>query len=114
MVSRQAITEALKARLISVKERGLVMAQVLKARADIAATRRRLRRVFAELGEETFNRLETGKGLAPGDPGADPLLVRIRGLQAELTQQEVVLQQILQEGSCPCCGDKDATPGGAA
>jgi hypothetical protein len=111
MVSRQEIAEVLKARLASVKERGRAMAQILKARADIAATRRRLRRVFAELGEEAFNRLEAGKELTPGDAGVDPLLVRIRGLQAELAQQEVVLQQIIQDGRCPACGGKGAASG---
>ncbi|MBT4497045.1 MAG: hypothetical protein HOC74_04950 [Gemmatimonadetes bacterium] len=96
MASKEEITETLKAQFTSIKERGKVLAQMLKARADIAATRRRMRSVFADLGEEVYGRMAADQeGAWSGDDAFDAYKARIEGLQAELNQQELVLQEVM-------------------
>ena len=41
MRTKEEITQTIKEQFVNVRERGRVLAQALKARADIAATRRR-------------------------------------------------------------------------
>ncbi len=95
MASREEITETLKAQFASVKERGKVLAQTLKARTDIAATRRRMRSAFADLGEEVYGRMAADQEGAWSDDALDAYKARIEGLQAELNQQELVLQEVM-------------------
>ena len=51
MGTKKQLTDSLKERLVDVAERGKVIGQALKVRADMAATRRSLRATYAELGE---------------------------------------------------------------
>ena len=51
MRPKQELTQAIRTQFVNVRERGRILAQALKVRADIAATRRRLRLTFADLGE---------------------------------------------------------------
>jgi hypothetical protein len=95
MASKEEITETLKAQFASIKERGKVLAQALKARTDIAATRRRMRAVFADLGEEVYGRMAADQEGAWSDDAFDAYKARIEGLQAELNQQELVLQEVM-------------------
>ncbi len=95
MASRQEITESLRAGLSTVRARGQHVARVLRARTDVAVTRRRLHKAQAELGLAAFTALEAGQGLSPGEASVEPLLVRLRGLNVELSQAELALQQLL-------------------
>ncbi|MFH1566831.1 MAG: hypothetical protein ABIL09_02455, partial [Gemmatimonadota bacterium] len=61
MPTKKPIAEALRERLAEVAGRGRVLAQALRVRVDMAATRRRLRATFAELGEEAYGRLLSGR-----------------------------------------------------
>ena len=54
MRTKEEITQTIKEQFVNVRERGRVLAQALKARADIAATRRRMRSTFADLGEAVY------------------------------------------------------------
>ena len=98
MPTKRQIADTLKDRIADVAERGRVVGQVLKMRADIALTRRRLRSTLADLGESIYDRMENGS--AP-ELGEDPMLSsfqeRIAGLKAELKFQETELQQIVQD-----------------
>ena len=97
MRTKEEITQAIKTQFINVRERGRILALALKARADIAATRRRLRSTFADLGEATYERLEEGKTVDWGENMGDYKL-RIEGLQAELRQREDALKKIVEGG----------------
>ena len=96
MTSKEEITEAIRAQFASVKERGRVLAQALKARADIAATRRRLRGAFADLGEEVYGRMAADEqGPWSEDVELTDHQMRIEGVKAELRQRERALQSIM-------------------
>ena len=96
MPTRRQITDVLKDRFEDVKERGKILGQALKVRTEIAATRRRLRSTYAELGEEIYNRLKAGT--QPGDSSLDGFCDRVDGIKAELKDQEEDLRQIMKEG----------------
>jgi hypothetical protein len=98
MPTKRQLADTLKERFAGVAERGRVVAQALKMRADIALTRRRLRSTLADLGESIFARMESGS--APeleSDPMLSSFHERIAGLKAELKFQETELQQIVQD-----------------
>jgi hypothetical protein len=96
MASKEEIAEAIRIQFANVKERGRVLAQALKARADIAATRRRLRSAFADLGEEIYARMTAGeKGPWSEDVELEDFRTRIEGVKAELRQRERALQEIM-------------------
>jgi len=98
MATKRQIAEVLKERFANVAEHGRVLGLALKARADIAVTRRRLRSTLADLGEKFYTRMDSGQA---GELGNDPLLVsfqeRITGLKAELRLQEAGLKEIVEE-----------------
>ena len=113
MPSRKEIMETIKARFADAREHGQVLAQALKVRADIAVTRRRLRLTFAELGEYVYDEVESGRMVAPGqDPELADYRSRVKGLHAELRQQEAELT-VIMEGGPSATRDAD-TAGGAA
>lgn len=99
MVTKRQLVETLKERLANVAERGRVLGQALGVRADMAATRRRLRATLAELGEEVHARLKAGQaeGLA-ADIKIKAMQEQIDGLKAELRLQEMELREIMQSG----------------
>ncbi len=92
MRSKEEITDAIKAQFVNVRERGKILAHALKARADIAATRRRLRSTFADLGETVYARIDSGEFAS--DASLDDFKLRIEGLKAELRQREEALKTI--------------------
>ena len=95
-MAKKQITETLKERLAGMAERGRVLGQALKVRADLAATRRRLRTTFAELGEEVYGRLKDGEISADSTLGT--LRERIDGFKAEVRMKEDELREIMQNG----------------
>ena len=95
MASKEEITGMIKAQFANMKVRGRVLGQALKARADIAATRRRLRTAFADLGEKTYGRMAAGGWKE--DAELSTYKVRIEGIKAELQQQETALKEIVAE-----------------
>lgn len=99
MSTKKPIAEVLRARLAGVAERGRVLGQALKVRADMAATRRRLRLTFSELGEEAYARLADGR--LEEDARFAALRQRIDGLKAEVRLREDELRGIMQGGSRP-------------
>ena len=96
MATRKQIAESLRVRFADVAERGRVLGQALKMRADMAVTRRRLRSTMADLGEKIYLRMDSGEA---EDLCQDPLLVsyqeRICGLKAELRIQETELREVM-------------------
>jgi len=97
MPTREEITETIKAQFANVRERGRILAQALRARADIAATRRRLRATFADLGEEVYERMAAGPDQGwSDDADLAAYKARIEGLKAELGQREKALKEILE------------------
>ena len=97
MYTKEEISAGIKAQFINVKERGRVLARALKARAALAATRRRLRAAFAELGEHVYEKIEAGQAWGRGeDAELAPFQTRIRGLKMELCQREEALRAILE------------------
>ncbi|MFH1567606.1 MAG: hypothetical protein ABIL09_06345, partial [Gemmatimonadota bacterium] len=101
--------------------RGRVLAQALRVRVDMAATRRRLRATFAELGEEAYGRLLSGR--LGEDAELAGFRLRIQGLMAEIRQREAELREIMQCGCGPAApgparsggdggGDGETTPAG--
>ena len=97
MYTKEEISAGIKTQFTNVKERGRVLARALKARAAIAATRRRLRAAFAELGEHIYERTEAGQAWGRGeDTDLASFQVRIRGLKTELSQREEALRAILE------------------
>lgn len=108
MVKTQ-IAETLKERLVDVAERGRVIGQALKVRADLAATRRRLRATYAELGEEVYGRIVSGELDA-----ADSLAIlrqRIDAFKEEVRERELELRQIMRSGLKADGADNSATGG---
>ena len=96
MMTKKQIAEALKDRLADVAVRGRVVGQALKVRADLAATRRRVRTTFAELGEEVYGRLQAGE--LDGDARLNALKERIDGFKAEVRMKEEELREIMRSG----------------
>lgn len=98
MASEKGITGTIKTRFAHVRERAGLMAQALKARAEIAATRRRLRGAYADLGEEVYGRIVAS---SPGPWSEDSVLqefrVRIDGVKAEVRQREKALERLLEK-----------------
>ena len=95
MVKTQ-IAETLKGRLAEVAQRGRVIGQALKVRADLAATRRRQRATFAELGEEVYRRIKDQQLNADGPLAA--LEDRIDNYKAEVRAREQELREIMRNG----------------
>lgn len=94
MRTKEEITQTIRTQFVNVRERGRVLAHALKARADIAATRRRLRSTFADLGEVVYTRLDAGETVDLVEDLGDYKL-RIEGLKAELRQREEALKKII-------------------
>ena len=106
---KRQLAEALKERLSDVAERGRVIGQALKVRADLAATRRRLRATYAELGEEAYGRIVSGELDA-----VDALAIlrqRIDDFKEEVRERELELRQIMRSGF-KADGDGDSANGG--
>ena len=99
MSTKKQVAELVRKRLADVAKRGRVLGQALKVRADMAATRRRLRGTYAELGEEVYARIKAGDMVADGQLSG--LRERIDGLRAEVKSREAELRQIMQGGSKP-------------
>jgi len=99
MSTKKPIADVLRERLTDVAERGRVLGQALKVRADMAATRRRLRLTFAELGEEAYAQIADGR--LPESPAFVALRQRIDGLKAEVRQREDELRQVMHGGLRP-------------
>ena len=98
MLTKDEITQQIKARIASVKERAGVLAQALKERAEIAAARRRLRGACADLGEEVYRRLGSQAGnVVEVDAILLEYRARIDGVHAELRQRERALAAILED-----------------
>ena len=109
MPTKRQITDSLKERFADVAERGRVVGQALKMRADIALTRRRLRSTLADLGESIYARMESGSAPELGDdPMFSSFQERVAGLKAELKFQEKELQQIVQDRKGGKKGDGEA------
>lgn len=99
MATKRQIADMLRGRLADVAERGMVLGQALGVRADMAATRRRLRAALADLGEEVHARLRAGQGAEmAGDARIAAMQDQVDGLKAELRLQEMELRRIMQEG----------------
>ena len=99
MATKKQIADMLKGRLADVAERGRVLGQALGVRADMAATRRRLRAALADLGEEVHTRLRAGQvAELAGDEKVKAMQDQVDGLKAELRLQEMELRRVMQEG----------------
>ena len=100
MPTKKQITETLRERLSDIAERGKVIGHALRVRADMAATRRRLRSSFAELGEEIYDRLVGGSnGSVTADDTLNSFCTRIEGLKEELKSQEQELNGVMHPES---------------
>ena len=99
MGTKKQLTDSLKKRLADVAERGKVIGQALKVRADMAAMRRRLRTTYAELGEEVYGRLKNGE--LDGDVSLVTLQQQIDRLKADVREKEEELRQIMHLGFRP-------------
>ncbi|MEW6749788.1 MAG: hypothetical protein AB1505_02275 [Candidatus Latescibacterota bacterium] len=107
MARKEEIAETIRERFETVKERGKILAQALKARADIAATRRRLRNAYADLGEEVYQRMASGQGGTwTSDPDVTDFRRRIDGVRAELRQRERTLEEIMAQRASRGGGDQ--------
>lgn len=96
MPTTKQIADSFRERLADVAERGKVIGQALGVRADMAATRRRLRNTYAELGEQMYQRLQSGE--CEGDHQLLSLKERIDGLKAEAGTHEGRLRDLMQSG----------------
>ena len=90
MRTKEELTQAIRTQFVNVRERGRILAQALKVRADIAATRRRLRLTFADLGETVYTKLNAGEA-----ENLSEFKLRMEGLKAELRQREEALKVIM-------------------
>jgi hypothetical protein len=95
-MGKKSMTGSITARLAEVRKRGKVFAQKVGVRANIIVSRRRLRRVFAELGENVYGEMasEGAKGREDA-PGLAAFKIRIDGLKGEIHQQEEKLTKIM-------------------
>ena len=107
MPTKKQLADGLRGRLAGVAERGRVLGRVLRARADVAAARRRLRAAFRELGEEVYGRLAEGR--LEGDHGLLVHKERIDGLRGDVRRREEELRGAMQ-GPRPPAPDPDAAP----
>ena len=94
MRTKEELTQAIRTQFVNVRERGRMLAQALKVRADIAATRRRLRSTFADLGETVYTKLSAGEAVDLAE-NLSEFKLRIEGLKAELRQREEALKVIM-------------------
>ena len=108
---KKPLADGLRDRLAGVAERGRVIGQVLRARADLAASRRRLRAAMRELGEEVYRRL--GEGAMEGDHGLLLLKERIDGLHDELHRREEELRAAMHSPR-PAAQDSAAAAAGGS
>ena len=95
MATKKQIADMIRERFADMADRGRVMGQALKVRADMAVARRRMRSTFAELGEAIYARMVAGEG---GDLQEDrwtSFQERVDGLKAELRTQEARLHEIM-------------------
>jgi hypothetical protein len=99
MGTKKQLTDSLKERLADVAERGKVIGQALKVRADMAATRRSLRATYAELGEEVYGRLKNGE--LDGDVSLVMLQQQIDRFKADVREKEEELRRIMRLGFSP-------------
>ena len=95
MATKKQLTDVLRERFADVADRGRVMGQALKARADMAVTRRRMRSTFAELGEAIYARMAAGEGVDLQEGRWTSFQERVVGLKAELLTQEARLHEIM-------------------
>ena len=93
MPAKKQLADGLREGLAGVAERGRVLGRVLRARADVAAARRRLRASFRELGEESYRRLREGQ--LEGDHRLLVLKERIDGLRGEVQLREGELREAM-------------------
>ena len=107
MPTKKQLAEGLRGRLAGVAERGRVLGRVLRARADVAAARRRLRAALRELGEEVYGRLR--EGALEGDHRLLVLKERIDGLYGEVRRREEELRAVMQ-GPTPPARDPAEVP----
>ena len=105
---KKPLADGLRDRLAGVAERGRVIGQVLRARADVAASRRQLRASLRELGEEVYGRLS--EGALEGDHRLLILKERIDGLHDEVSRREEELRQALRSPR-PAVKDSAAADG---
>ena len=105
MASKKEISETIKSQFAGVRKRARVLGQGLKARADIAASRRRLRAAFADLGAEVYERMVSGTSTDGADDVLQEFRVRIDGVKAEVRQRERALAEVLARDGA---GDEDA------
>ena len=96
MSTKKQIADVLRTGLTDFAERGKVLGQALKVRADMAAARRRLRVAYAELGEVVYTRLDNGD--MAGDVAMNSLKDRIDGSRAEVRRSEQELKRIMRTG----------------
>ncbi len=96
MGTKKQLTDSLKERWADVAGRGKVIGQALKVRADMAATRRRLRATYAELGEEVYERLKNGE--FGGDAALATQHQRIDRFKADVREKEEELRKIMRMG----------------
>ena len=93
MPTKKQLADGLRGRLAGVAERGRVVGRVLRARAEVAAARRRLRAAFRDLGEEVYGRLR--EGALEGDHRLLVLKERIDGLHGEVRLREEELRDAI-------------------
>ena len=102
MTRKRQIADALRERLAGAAERGRVLGQALKVRADIAASRRQLKTTFGELGKHVYSSIKAGElPAAAGAEGDEVLLAytqRIDGCKADIRLKEAELREILRSG----------------
>ena len=65
-----------------------------RARLDIAAAKTRLSRLKAELGNEVYSGVQSGRIPALDDPAVQELCDRIRSCEAELSEREDEFQRL--------------------
>ena len=91
---KKQLAEGLRDRLAGVAEGGRVIGRILRARADVAASRRRLRASLRELGEEVYGRL--AEGALEGDHRLLVFKERIDGLHDEVGRREEELRAAMR------------------
>ena len=69
MTRKRQLADALREGLAGAAERGRVLGQALKVRADIAASRRQLKTTFGELGKHVYSSIKAGD--LPAAAGAE-------------------------------------------
>jgi hypothetical protein len=99
MATRNNLADIFKKRLAGVAERSRVLGRALKVRANMAATRRRLRTTFATMGEELYTRMRADQiDTLADDSQLATLAERADELKAELKELEEELRTLMQTG----------------